>query len=104
MKWIVNVNGGRPQSDTKFAYVNPDAGSSRVEISVLRDDNLHGRGSLGWGGPNKFILSDMEPLPPEWLFDAITGLAQQLADRLNAESAERIDGEYVERLMAVQNG
>jgi hypothetical protein len=86
VKWVVNINGVEPSGDS-FTYVDPDVGSSSIELSVVRDDYIHGKESLGWGGPKKYIVAYLSPLPPKCLWDDLRSAAQKLAGNLNAVDA-----------------
>lgn len=76
-KWVVSVI---------------DAGRS-VEIAVVRDDNVHGKQSLGWDGPQKYIITLSLPVPP-WLRDATIASAQKLADELTATNCKFYPGVF----------
>ena len=72
-KWIAQVFG-KPDSES-------------WEISVVREDNAHGRRSRGWFDSDKLLVSHNGgpchwPLAPG-LGDVMVGLAENLAKELN---------------------
>ena len=74
--WVVDVKGNPGRS---------------FEISVLREDNVHGKISYGWTGYNKkHIAGSGGPCRytvSESVFDALIEVACAEAARLNAEEA-----------------
>lgn len=73
-KWVVDVKGC--------------AGSECFEISVLRDDNNHGKRSYGWFGDEKLLITHNGgpchwPLKPI-VWDKVVNIAQDVAEELNA--------------------
>jgi hypothetical protein len=76
-KWVVNIKG--------------KAGAAPFEISVLRDDNGHGKLSYGWHGPDKIMISNdggpcRDTVPP-LVWGKLIRVAQEVADELNAAEA-----------------
>lgn len=76
-KWIVDVKGA--------------ACEEGFEISVLRDDNTHGKRSYGWFDRNKLLISHNGG-PCRWpltqkVWDKMVALAHEVADELNAEES-----------------
>ena len=73
MKWIVNIKG-KPES-TSF------------EISVVRDDNEHGKLSYGWIGDDKILIThDGGPSCcslTQIVWDKCVKVAYEVADELN---------------------
>ena len=71
--WLVNVHG-----DPNKSY----------EISVLRDNNVHGKRSYGWADTNKIIISGSggpcNYTVPPFVFDRLVKLAQEFARHLNS--------------------
>lgn len=79
MKWLVQVFG--------------EKGSDSWEISVVREDNEHGRRSWGWYDETKLRVSDNGG-PYHWpicgfVWDEQLKIAEELCRRLNA--GEHID-------------
>ena len=71
--WVVDIKGG--------------AGANSFEISVLRDDNDHGKRSYGWFDDNKLLIAHNGG-PCRWplvqtVWDKQVILAQAVADELN---------------------
>ena len=68
-----------------------DARKSRqgFEITVIRQNNIHGHRSWGWIDANKLLISSSggpcrdEVIPLVW--DKLVKLAQEVADELNAK-------------------
>jgi len=76
-KWVVDVKG--------------HAGDKSFEISVLRDDNEHGKRSYGWFDDNKILITHSGgpchwPLTP-MVWEKALILAQEVADELNQAAA-----------------
>jgi hypothetical protein len=76
-KWVVNVKGGCGRS---------------FEITVLRDDNVHGKRSYGWMDHDKLYISgsggpcnDVIKLKSTW--EGLLKIAQATADELNAKES-----------------
>jgi hypothetical protein len=73
MKWVVNIKG-KPES-TSF------------EISVVRDDNEHGKKSYGWIGDDKILIThDGGPGTcslTKTVWDKCVKVAHEVADELN---------------------
>ena len=72
-KWVVDIKG--------------KAESRSFEITVLRDDNEHGKRSYGWIDENKLLISHNGG-PCQWgltpiVWDKMVKLAQETADELN---------------------
>lgn len=72
-KWVVDIKG--------------EAESKIFEISVLRDDNNHGKLSYGWFDENKLLITHNGG-PCDWplkqiVWDKSVKLAQEVADELN---------------------
>ena len=79
-KWVVHTQG--------------QPGSDFFEISVLREDNIHGKDSYGWFGNNKIhITSSGGPFSNkisfEHLWDDLIEVAQRLADKLNTQESAK---------------
>jgi len=77
-KWVVDVKGR--------------AGSGPFEITVLRDNNEHGKRSYGWIGEDKLLITHNGG-PCSWtltplVWDKVIKLAHEVADELNAEEGE----------------
>jgi len=60
------------------------------EISVLRDDNEHGKRSYGWFDENKLLISSSSNGSPNTnttskkiIFEKLVKVAQEVADELN---------------------
>lgn len=72
-KWLVQVFGRR------------DTGN--FEISLVREDNAHGRKSWGWFDHNKVLIchsgADRVTLMPQ-IWDAHIALAHDICDKMNA--------------------
>jgi len=73
-KWVVNVKGS--------------AGDENFEISVLRDDNEHGKKSYGWFDDAKLMIASSGG-PCHWklsqiVWDKAVMLAHEVACELNA--------------------
>ena len=73
-KWIVNIKG--------------DVNSTSWEISVVREDNDHGKNSYGWFDENKLLVSHSGG-PCRWalapgLGEKMINLAVDLARDLNS--------------------
>ena len=70
---------------------NPN--SFPYEICVLTSTNEHGKKSYGWEGPEKIPVSTSggpcHIQVTEWLWDELVGVAQRLADKLNAEERKK---------------
>ena len=80
-KWVVDVKGR--------------AGSDSFEITVLRDDNEHGKRSYGWIGEDKLLITHNGgpckwPLTP-LVWDKSVKLANEVADELNAVEGALVD-------------
>ncbi len=78
-KWVVNIKG--------------KAGSASFEISVVRDDNEHGKSSYGWFGEDKLLISHNGG-PCRWpliplVWDKMVKLAHEVADELNTDELVR---------------
>lgn len=74
-KWVVDIKG--------------EPCSKLFEISVLRDNNQHGKDSFGWFGENKLMISNSggpcrDPLI-QLVWDLQVELAQKVAEKLNAD-------------------
>jgi len=73
-KWVVNVKG--------------NWGNKSFEISVVRDDNEHGKLSYGWFDQHKLLIThsggscDWPLIKTVW--DKQIALANSVADELNA--------------------
>jgi hypothetical protein len=75
VRWVVDVKG---------SWDNPS-----FEISVLRDDNAHGKRSYGWFGENKLLISHdggpcRDPVTKK-VWDKLIRVAHEVADEMNAE-------------------
>lgn len=71
-KWVVDTKGG--------------PGGSSWELTVLRDDNEHGKRSYGWYDEDKLIISSSTSGSWEiedFVWRRLLTLAQKLADDLN---------------------
>ena len=73
-KWVVDVKGS--------------AGKTPFEITVLRDNNEHGKLSYGWIGKDKLLITHNGG-PCDWPLEPIVWnkaikLAQDVADQLNS--------------------
>jgi|688.fasta_scaffold61293_13 hypothetical protein len=78
-KWVVSIKGKVESQD--------------FEVSVLRDDNKHGKLSYGWFGDNKLLIIQhgcgaygiriTSPLIRKIVLDKSVKFAQELADELN---------------------
>jgi len=73
-KWVVNIK------EYKQSF----------EISVLRDDNEHGKRSYGWFDENKLLISSSSDGSPNTnttskkiIFEKLVKVAQEVADELN---------------------
>ena len=53
MSWLVQVKG--------YIDREEDRENGEIEVSVIRQDNKHGRDSYGWADENKIILPEMNP-------------------------------------------
>lgn len=76
-KWVVDIKGG--------------AGKTHFEISVLRDDNEHGKLSYGWFDDTKLLITHNGgpchwPIPQK-VWDKQIALANEVANELNEEEA-----------------
>lgn len=74
-KWVVNKKGG--------------PGSSNFEISVIRNNNTHGKQSYGWFGPDKLLITHNGG-PCSWpliklVWRKQVALAEEVAAELNRE-------------------
>jgi hypothetical protein len=73
-QWITQVFGKR--------------NSAHWEISVVREDNKHGRRSWGWFDDRKIMISSSVPHSdwtiPGYVFDQQVKIAGEIARRLNA--------------------
>lgn len=81
-EWVVNIKG--------------KANHASFEISVVRDDNEHGKRSYGWFGENKLLISHNGgpcswPLTP-LVWDKMVKAAHEVADELNAEDFWKENG------------
>lgn len=73
-KWLVQVKG--------------DPNGARWEISVVREDNDHGRASWGWFDQNKLLVSHNGG-PCDWpLAPGLGALMVEVAERLAAHLNE----------------
>lgn len=75
--WVVNIKG--------------EAGDKDFEISVLRDDNEHGKKSYGWFDESKLLIGHNGG-PCEWpviplVWDGLVHLAYFVVEELNAQEA-----------------
>lgn len=73
--WIVDTKGGY--------------GKDAFEISILRENNEHGKRSYGWFDDNKLLVSHSGG-PCKWgvtkqVWDGLIALAYKEADRLNSD-------------------
>lgn len=73
-KWVVDVKGS--------------AWAKSFEITVLRDDNEHGKRSYGWIDDDKLLITHNGG-PCQWpltqiVWDKAVKLAHEVADELNA--------------------
>lgn len=61
------------------------------EVSVVREDNEHGRRSYGWLGPHKILIASGECAPRAWsaLKPVLLKHATDTAERFNKEEAAR---------------
>lgn len=77
-KWVVDVKG--------------EPNSSGFEISVIRDNNVHGKRSYGWFDADKLIISscggDCEDQLTQKVWDKVLRIAQETADELNNEASQ----------------
>ena len=78
-KWVVNKKGG-PSVDS-------------FEISVIRDDNRHGKESYGWFDKNKLLISSSggpcRTKITRQVWDKLLAVAHEVADELNNEEKNR---------------
>lgn len=76
-KWIVDIKGS--------------ANSESFEISVIREDNEHGKDSYGWHDENKLYISGSGGPCQDCLTEKVWGkmviLAQEVADEMNMEES-----------------
>lgn len=83
--WIVDVKG---------EYVPPSQfpirDKAHGEISVVRSNNTHGRGSYGWFGLDKLCIVGDCHIPNQAAWDKATQMAQVIADALNAVERRRL--------------
>lgn len=73
--WIINTKGR--------------AGATSFEISVLRDDNAHGKQSYGWFDSHKLLIAHNGG-PCQWpltqkVWNKLVAVAIEVAAELNAE-------------------
>lgn len=77
-KWVVDVKG-KPDSDS-------------FEITVLRDDNEHGKLSYGWIGEDKLLISQSggpcRDRINTKIWNKLLKVAEEVADELNTEQLE----------------
>ena len=75
-KWVVNIKGKVESQD--------------FEVSILRDNNEHGKKSYGWFGDNKLLIygsgqggGERHGIIRQIVWDKSVKFAQELADELN---------------------
>lgn len=77
-KWVVATKGG-PSVDS-------------FEISVLRDDNKHGKASYGWFDKDKLLISQSggpcRNKVNRRVWDKLVAIAHEVADELNNEETD----------------
>jgi hypothetical protein len=79
LNWVCGV------ADIKGTWASSSRG---FEISVLRDDNEHGKESYGWYGPDKYYISAgvhdrFDGCKHKFIWDGLVSLAHAFADELN---------------------
>ena len=67
-KWSIQIHGSR---------------IGGFEISVLRENNRHGKASYGWFDEDKILIVERDTMVPKRLWDAFLKLAKKESDRLN---------------------
>jgi uncharacterized membrane protein len=74
-----------------FVHTKGAPDDAPFEIAVLRTSNAHGIASFGWFGADKFLISHSggpcrDTVPPA-VWSELVGIAERIADRLNAAAA-----------------
>ena len=81
-KWIVDIKGAPEQSP--------------FEISVLRDDNKHGKESYGWFKENKILISNSggpcRNSLRQSVWDRLVSVAEIVAEMMNNEEQDEKAG------------